>query len=123
MAVRHACPACGSQQFKKNAHIHNGKNYRCTVCGGQFVLHAENRVVAEERCTLAQHLLREKILLHGICRAVGASIRWLTDFLVARFEALPDHLNVRPAAYSLDVVIERLDVEADEMCSFVTMRK
>jgi insertion element IS1 protein InsB len=92
------------------------------VCGRQFVLHAENRVVTEERCTLVERLWREKISLHGICRAVGVSIRWLMDFLVARFEALPDHLNVRPAAYSQDVVIQRLDVEADEMCSFVTKK-
>jgi hypothetical protein len=25
MVVREACPACESQQFKKNGHIHNGK--------------------------------------------------------------------------------------------------
>ena len=31
MGMRDVCPQCGSQQFKKNGHIHNGKqNQQCT---------------------------------------------------------------------------------------------
>jgi hypothetical protein len=57
----------GSQQFKKNGHIHNGKqNHQCKKCGRQFVLHAENRVIVEEQRTLVERLLCEKISLHGI---------------------------------------------------------
>jgi transposase-like protein len=76
MAVRDACPRCGSSQFKKNGHIHNGQqNQQCKACGRQFVLLAENRVIDEEHCTLVERLLREKISLHGICRAVGVGIK------------------------------------------------
>jgi insertion element IS1 protein InsB len=120
MVVRDTCPACGAQQFKKNGHIHTGKqNHQCKVCGRQFVLHTETREIVEEQRTLVERLLREKISLHGICRTVGVSIRWLMDFMVARFEALPDHLHVQPVASPRDIVIGHLEVEADEMCSFV----
>ena len=34
-------------------------------------------------------------------------------------ELLPDHLNVEPVTSTADVVIQRLEVEADEMASFV----
>jgi insertion element IS1 protein InsB len=40
-------------------------------------------------------------------------------FMAARFAALPDHLHVRPVASPRDVLIGRLEVEADEMGSFV----
>ena len=40
-------------------------------------------------------------------------------FLVARFAALPDHLHVQPVASPRAVLIGRLEVEADEMWSFV----
>ena len=41
MSVREACPECGSQLFKKNGHIHNGKqNHQGKDCSRQFVLTA-----------------------------------------------------------------------------------
>jgi insertion element IS1 protein InsB len=43
-------------------------------------------------------------------------------FLAARFAALPDHLHVRPVVVPRDVILERLEVEADEMGSFVTKK-
>jgi insertion element IS1 protein InsB len=120
MIVRAACPACGSERCKKNGHIHTGKqNHRCKACGRQYVLDATNRVIAEEQRTLVERLLREKISLHGICRAVGVSIRWLMNFFVTCFATLPDHLHVHPVASPRDVLIGRLEVEADEMWSFV----
>jgi IS1 family transposase len=75
-----------------------------------------------EQRALVERLLREKISLHGMCRAAGVSLRWLMDFIVARFAALPDHLHVRPVAAPQDVLIGRLEVEADEMWSFVKQK-
>jgi insertion element IS1 protein InsB len=43
-------------------------------------------------------------------------------FIVARFAALPDHLHVRPVAAPREVLIGRLEVEADEMWSFVAKK-
>ena len=123
MVVREAYPACGSERFKRNGHMHTGQqNYQCKGCGRQFVLQADNRVIGEEQRALVERLLREKISLHGICRAVGVSIRWLMGFMVARFAALPDHLHVLPVAAPREVLIGRLKVEADEMWSFVATK-
>jgi len=69
-----------------------------------------------------ERLPREKISLHGICRAVGVSIWWLMDFMVACFEALPDHLHVQPMVSPQDVLMGGLEVEADEMWSFVKQK-
>jgi IS1 family transposase len=79
-------------------------------------------VIGKEQRTLVERLLCEKISLHGICRAMGVSIRWLIRFLVTCFAALPDHLHVRPVASPRDVLIGRLEVEADEMWSFVQQK-
>lgn len=57
--------------------------------------------------------------MRGICRAVGVKLKWLLGFLVQCFEALPDHLHVQPVRGTHDVMIHRLEVEADEMQSFV----
>ena len=40
-------------------------------------------------------------------------------FLVQCFEALPDHVHVQPVTCTQDVIVQRLEVEADEMSSFV----
>jgi insertion element IS1 protein InsB len=40
-------------------------------------------------------------------------------FLVTCFEDLPDHVSVHPVMGHQDVMIQRLEVEADEIASFV----
>jgi insertion element IS1 protein InsB len=57
--------------------------------------------------------------LRGICRAVGVTLKWLLGFLVQCFAALPDHLHVHPVSCQHNVLIQRLEVEADELASFV----
>jgi hypothetical protein len=116
MVVREACPACGSQQFKKNGHIHNGKqNHQCKACGRQFVLFATQRLVPAGDRTLVERLLCEKISLHGICRVVGVSIRWLMDFVSARFTALPDHLYANRVRTLFTLV--RSEADSREQCN------
>ena len=36
---------------------------------------------------MVEHLLRERLSRRGICRAVGVSLTWLLQFMVARFAA------------------------------------
>jgi transposase-like protein len=120
MVVRDACPGCGATQFKKNGHIHSGKqNHRCKACGRPFVASAEERIIADEQRTLIEHLLHERISLRGICRAVGVSLTWLSHLMVERFAACPDHLHVQLSVRPTAVVIRQLEAEADEMWSFV----
>src|ERR1044071_1495704 len=84
MIPRGACPQCGSRWFKRNGHIHTGKqNHRCKLCGRAFVLEPENSVITEEQRILIERLLLERISLRGICRAVGVGLRWLLQFMAS----------------------------------------
>ena len=80
---------------------------------------AEDHIVSDEERTVVEHLLRERISLRGICRAVGVSLTWLLHFMVERFASCPDHLHVQIPVNPTDVVIQRLEAETDEMWSFV----
>jgi insertion element IS1 protein InsB len=82
-------------------------------------LRATNRVIGEEQRSVAERLLREPSSLHGICRAIGVSIRWLRDFMVACFEVWPEHLHLQPVGSPREVIRGCLEVEADELGSFV----
>jgi len=75
--------------------------------------------MADERRTRVAHLLRERISLRGICRAVGVSLAWLLHLMVECFTACPDDLHVELPARPTAVVLSRLEAEADEMWSFV----
>jgi hypothetical protein len=83
MVVRDVCPRCQSPKYKKNGHIHNGKqNHRCHDCGRQFVDCSEQYLILEDTRALIERLLVERISLRGICRAVGVTLKWLVGFLV-----------------------------------------
>src|SRR5919106_6333321 len=120
MVIRDVCPRCQSPKHKKNGHIHNGKqNHHCHDCGRQFVQCCEQYLISDDTRGLIERLLVERISLRGICRAVGVKLKWLLGFLVQCVEALPDHLHVQPMACHGRVMLRRLEVEADEMASFV----
>jgi IS1 family transposase len=120
MVIRDVCPQCKSSKYKKNGHIHNGKqNHHGHNCGRQFVECFAQYLLSEETRALIERLLLERISLRGICRAVGVGLKWLLGFLVQCFEALPEHLHVQPVTCNHNVMIQRLEVEADEMSSFV----
>lgn len=89
------------------------------MCGRAFVLLPENHPITEEQRKLIARLLRERISLRGICRAVGVGLRWLLQFMVARFRAAPEHLNVAPPVRTPAVIVQRLEAEMDELWSFV----
>ena len=110
MVPRETRPQCRSTWFKKNGHIHTGKqNHRGKVCGRAFVLNPEHPVITEEQRTLIERLLLERISLRGICRAVGVGLQGLLQFMVARFQAAPEHLYVTPADSAPTVILQRLE--------------
>jgi insertion element IS1 protein InsB len=123
VVIRAMCPRCRSLKYKRNGHIHNGKqNHQCKDCGCQFVECCEQYLIADEKRALIKRLLVERISLRGICRAVGVGLKWLLGFIVTCFEALPDNLHVQPVTCNQDIMIRRLEVEADEMASFVQQK-
>jgi hypothetical protein len=108
MVIRDICPRCQSPKYKKNGHLHNGKqNHQCKDCGRQFVDGFEQYLVSDATRSLVERLLLERLALRGICRAVGVGLKWLLGFIVTCFEALPDHLNVQPVSCNQDVMIQR----------------
>jgi insertion element IS1 protein InsB len=120
MVIPESCPACGSTRYKKNGHTRHGKqNHFCKNCERQFSADAENLFISAERRTEIENLFRERISLHGICRAVGVSLTWLLHFMVQCFATCPDHLHVRLPSSPANVFIYKLKAEADEMWSFV----
>src|SRR3954447_24820074 len=120
MVLRDACPRCGSTHHKRNGHVHNGKqNHRCKACGRQFVGEFEQRRVSAEHRALIERLLRERLSLRGICRAVGVGMKWLMAFLVECYRTAPVHLNVQMPQHGDSLLVHSLEAEADELCSFV----
>ena len=78
MSIRTNCPECSSENFKKNGHIHNGKqNHQCKDCGREFVLNPEKEVISQDSKELAEKMLLERISLRGICRVLNISLTWL----------------------------------------------
>ena len=124
MVTPEVCPQCGSTRFKNNGHTRHGKqNHLCKQCASQFSAGATNRLIAPERRADIANLLRERISLRGICRAVGVSLTWLLHFMVECFAACPDHLHVRLPANPNKVLMYKLEAEADEMWSFVQKKE
>src|SRR4051794_28133942 len=120
MVLRDGCPQCGSTHHKKNGRIHNGKqNHRCKACGRQFVREFEQRLVSAEHRALIERLLNERLSLRGICRAVGVGMKWLMGFVVECYGAAPAHLNVQIPQHYDPLLGYSLEIEADELWSFV----
>lgn len=120
MIIREGCPQCGSTQFKKNGYLPSGKqSHRCRGCGRQFVLQFEQRLVSDQERALIRRLLCERLSLHGICRAVGVTMRWLMGFIGECYALAPDDLNVQLPGRPVGIVLRCLGVEADELQSFV----
>jgi IS1 family transposase/transposase-like protein len=120
MVIPESCPACGSTRYKKNGYTHHGKqNHLCKNCERQFSAGTANRLIAAERRAEIEHLLRERLSLRGICRAVGVSLTWLLHFMVECFATCLDHLHARLPTRPAKVWLYKLEAEADEMWSFV----
>ena len=120
MSIRTNCPECGSENFKKNGHTHNGKqNHHCKDCGREFVLNPEKEVISQETKELAEKMLLERISLRGICRVLNISLTWLLQFMVKKYESLPNDFNFKEVRKEKKVVFFRFEAEVDEMWSFV----
>jgi IS1 family transposase len=120
MITRSNCPKCGSNNYKKNGHTHNGKqNHLCKDCGREFVLNLKKVAIPDEKKELAEKLLLERISLRGICRALNVSLTWLLGFMVDIFESLPEDLNFQQIGKKQDIILMKFEAEIDEMWSFV----
>ena len=110
------CPTCNSEKIIKNGSIHNGKQkYACKDCNRQFILEPTN-CISEEKKTLIDKLLLEKIPLAGIARVVEVSEYWLQNYVNDKYDSVPKVINVTSKKKG------KLTIQCDEMWSFVTCK-
>lgn len=90
------CPRCDSEHIVKNGPRKNGKqNYLCNSCARQFVDNpASHYRISEEKRSLVDRLLSEKIPLAGIARAAQVSERWLQYYVNDFYDNVPRKLTV-----------------------------
>jgi transposase-like protein len=94
MVIPASCPECGSTRYKKNGRTRHGKQtHLCKTCARQFSAEANPQLISQERRAVIEHLLRERLSLRGICRAVGVSLTWLLHFMVEVLCGLPRSLT------------------------------
>jgi IS1 family transposase len=119
--MRTCCPDCGSPRFKKNGHPHTKKqNHQCLNCGRQCVLEPEQKLISEEEREWIRGLLKERLSLRGICRAMKVRMDWLLTFISQEYEHVPEDMNVRiPDEHEESPEVDLLPVEGDELWSVV----
>jgi hypothetical protein len=62
MVIRDGCPQCQSPKYKKNGHIHHGKqNHQGRDWGRQFVQCFEQYLISDDTRGLIERLLVERI--------------------------------------------------------------
>jgi insertion element IS1 protein InsB len=117
------CPQCGLSYIKRNGHTYYGKqNYQCKQYGRQFV--KDSQQISEEMKDLIKVLLLERLSLRGICRVVKVSLTWLLDFITELYAELPDDLDIDSSrAHQSVIQLVQLEVEADEIYSFVASKE
>jgi transposase-like protein len=120
--MKPSCPKCESTAVKKNGHIHNGKqNHRCLVCGRQFVLNPQQKIIPDQTKNEVRQALLERVSLEGVCRIFSVSMPWLLGFIHEIISELPDDLNVTVSTENED--FEVAIIELDEQWSYVGNKK
>jgi len=118
------CPRCNNTQIVKNGMTHYGKqNHKCKHCHRQFVIGSEQWFISEEKKKYIHRLLLERISLWGICRTVQVSMTWLMVYVVTLYKQTPEdlcfHFKEKRKLLKGRVYVRLLEVESDEMWSFV----
>lgn len=102
------CPECGDEKPVKNGRIHNGKQrFLCHCCGREFVENPENRVISQATKDLIDKLLLERISLAGIARVTGVSELWLQKYVNAKYESVPQQVQIRSKKREGDIAMRR----------------
>ena len=76
------CPRCHAAHIVRNGRLRSGaQNYLCRGCGRRFVAEPRKGPVPDGTKALIRRLLRERMALRAIARAVGVSRSWLQRFV------------------------------------------
>ncbi|MBW4444494.1 MAG: IS1 family transposase [Plectolyngbya sp. WJT66-NPBG17] len=75
------CPQCSSTHINKNGHCRGKQNYRCKVCGRQFVESRSTKGYSEDAKQICLKMYRDGVGFRAIGRATGIShntiINWV----------------------------------------------
>jgi len=75
------CPKCGSTYINKNGHCRGKQNYRCKVCGRQFVESRSVKGYSEDAKQICLKMYRDGAGFRAIERVTGIShntvINWV----------------------------------------------
>ena len=76
------CPRCSGTHVVRNGRTQSGSpNFLCRGCGRRFVERPKKGPVPDATRQLVRRLLRERMSLRGIARAVGVSRSWIQAFV------------------------------------------
>ena len=119
MVQREACPQCDSTWYKRNGHIHTGKQNHCyKLCGRAFVLSPENHLITEERRLLIRAVaLGENLIAWDLPRSED----W-APLALAVYSGTFCRYSRSLACAAVDaplVILQWLEAEMDELWSFV----
>jgi insertion element IS1 protein InsB len=113
------CPTCLSYKIKKNGHTHYGKqNYRCKVCGRQFV-EGSTHYISNQKRSYIEAALTERLSLRGICRIFQVSLTWLQNFAHKLWEQVPSDLGAKLPGNNRQLRLQLTALQIDELWSFV----
>ena len=80
------CPRCHALHVVRNGRNRSGSpNFLCRGCGRQFVARPRKGPVPDQTKDLIRRLLRERMALRAVARAVGVSRSWLQRFANALY--------------------------------------
>jgi len=86
------CPRCRGTHVVRNGRLRSGSvQFLCRGCGRRFVPDPKRGPVSDDRKDLVRRLLRERMSLRGIARAVGVSRSWLQTFVNALYRDETPH--------------------------------
>jgi len=90
------CPDCNSENIVKNDSNSTKKQlYHCNSCDRYFVLDPIKQKISDEKKTLIEKLLLEKVPLAGIARVVEVSERWLQIYVNEKYESIDKKVTVK----------------------------
>ena len=115
------CPHCLSSKITPKGwnRKHTKHRYYCKGCDARYVEGGKDYFIDEEKVSLIDRLLLERLSLRGICRAVRISLTWLMSYVKRRYEEVPDDLYFKPVVKTEQVegreYIRLIKSELDEM--------
>ena len=114
------CPKCQRPGAVKNGHVaSSGKqNWLCRACGRQFVANPSRHAMNEAEKSIARALLKERVSLRGIARALKVSPGQVLSFFEAEAEELPEDLGFESTRAG-PIVCYAVDLALDGLWSFV----